>query len=109
MRHADKGWLKFIRTLPCIICRNEIETQACHIKMADSRFGKGIASSSQRESDYFVLPMCGKHHAEQHGMPEREFYAQHGIDACALALSMYVRGRDYLAVIEVMRRILGWK
>ncbi len=108
MRHADPDWLALIRTLPCIICRNDCETEACHIKMADSRFGKGIASQSKREDDWFVLPMCGRHHREQHAMPERQFYEKYGIDAPALALSMYVRGRDYLAVMEVMRKILGW-
>ena len=110
MRHADPDWLALVRTLPCVVCRNEIETEACHIKMADARFGKGIASLSKRENDWFVLPMCGRCHREQHSGPERTFYEKHQIDAPALAVSMYLRRSEgYLGVLEIMRRILGWQ
>ena len=108
-RHKDEAWLKLIREMPCCICRNEIETEACHIKMADARFGKRIAGH-RREDDHFVLPMCSRCHRQQHSGPERAFYEKHQIDAPALAVSMYLRrGEGYLGVLEIMRRILGWQ
>jgi hypothetical protein len=40
----------------------------------------------EKSSDKWALPLCGKHHREQHSMNEREFWASYGIDPFALAM-----------------------
>ena len=89
MRRKDDKHLAFLRTLNCIICGDNTSTEACHIKMADARVAKRIASSSLREDDRFCLPMCGAHHREQHSMGERKFWQGYGIDAVLMALAIY--------------------
>ena len=45
-RQHDEKHLAFIRTLPCVVCGNDIETEAAHIRMMDPTVAKpmtGIA------------------------------------------------------------------
>ena len=51
----NEDYLKFIRTLPCIICLQPAEP--CHVRKL--HFGAGI---SKRPHDYVAIPGCRKHH-----------------------------------------------
>jgi hypothetical protein len=93
MRKPDH--LAFIRTLPCLICGNDIETEACHIKMADARILKPLAGSQKRAPDWFTVPMCSKHHREQHKGSERQFWLMEGIDVILMALALYAESGNY--------------
>jgi hypothetical protein len=89
-RQKIEAHLGFIRTLPCICCGNDIETQAAHIRFSDAGMVKVNAGVGSKATDYWVLPLCGKHHDEQHRTgDERKFWARVGIDALKYALRLW--------------------
>jgi len=79
--HDDK-FLAFLRTKPCCVCGKEGETQACHIRI-------GFRALQKKPDDQRALPMCAKHHTEQHGMNEERFYESHGIEPFWVAHRLY--------------------
>ena len=70
--------------------------------MADARIGKPIASMSGRAPDYFTVPMCSKHHREQHEGSERMFWDRLGIDPILTSLALYAVSGDYQEGIRVI-------
>lgn len=94
MRRRDEKHLDFIRSLPCVICRNNIETEACHIRFSDARIGKLNPGVGARPHDFFTVPLCGKHHREQHQGSEPKFWQSHNIDPILLALMLYAISGD---------------
>lgn len=75
-RIAEKSapqFLQWLRGRECVMAFNcEGKIEAAHIDYAG---GKGVAT---KVSDRFALPMCHRHHAEQHRLGWRSFEAQHG-------------------------------
>ena len=107
-RRHDNAHLDFIRSLPCIRCGNDIETEACHIRMADARIAKPITGIGIRPDDRFVLPMCGKHHREQHAAGnERQFWqVTSGLDPIIYALALHSVTGDFRAGTEIIQAAL---
>lgn len=101
-RIRNEKHLKFCRTLPCIICKNDICTEACHIRMSDPSIGKELTGIGQKPHDFFVLPMCGKCHREQHNGSEHRFWAQRGIDPVKIALALFSVSGDYESGIQII-------
>ena len=73
----DPKYRRFIRDLPCCICYKNFHKDPLNLARAILFFrnklskcchtgttGKG---TSQKCSDYETVPMCDKHHQEQHG------------------------------------------
>lgn len=87
-RQRDNKHLDFIRSLPCCICGDDTTTEAAHIRVASLANGKNATGMSEKSSDKWALPLCGKHHREQHTMAELKFWAKYNIDPFALALTM---------------------
>lgn len=87
-RERDEGHLNFIRSLPCCICRDDTSTEAAHIRTGSLAHGKNSTGMQEKSSDKWALPLCGKHHREQHAMNEMAFWKQHGIDPFMLALTL---------------------
>ena len=82
--------LGFLRTLPCLCCGNNIETEAAHIRFSDARIVKNNAGVGAKADDFFCVPLCGKHHDEQHKMgDERKFWRRYGIDPILYALRLW--------------------
>jgi hypothetical protein len=94
MRRIDKNHCDFIRILPCCICKNNIETECAHIRFSDARIGKLNPGVGQKPSDFFTVPLCGKHHREQHQGSEPKFWQSHNIDPILLALMLYAISED---------------
>ncbi len=105
-RHED-----FIRTLPCLPCLmlgefNSVETEWCHIKMADGRIAKPLGGNQKRVEDWFTLPMCSKHHQRQHKGNERQFWqVEVGVDAILVALTLWARSGDYQAGLATLKAV----
>ena len=57
--------------------------------MSDARISKVNPGVGQKPHDFFTLPLCGKHHREQHTGNELAFWKRYGIDPILLALSIY--------------------
>lgn len=75
--------LRFIRGLPCCVCLNNIETQAAHVRFSiDGKMNPGI---QQKPDDKWTVPLCGRHHTDQHKMEEQAFWLTVGIDPIKLA------------------------
>jgi hypothetical protein len=88
-RQRSEKYRKWIASLPCCICLNNIETQACHIRYADARIGKPITGVGTKPDDFgWIVPMCGMHHAMQHKMGnERKFWGRS--DPLLLSLALF--------------------
>ncbi len=82
--------LAFVRQLPCLVCQNDIETEAAHIRHGDPRIGKPMTGIAQKPDDFFVVPLCGEHHRSQHKFgDEQKWWGIMKRDAIAVALSIY--------------------
>lgn len=55
----DKTHLRFVATLPCLVCRRE-PCDAHHVKLAQPRM------LGRKVSDEFTVPLCRDHHRELH-------------------------------------------
>lgn len=88
-RQKDAGHLKFIRELPCCICGDPTSTEAAHIRYTEPKVAKENPGMQQKPSDAFTVPLCGKHHREQHTGNERAWWNGREIDPHYLALALY--------------------
>lgn len=88
-RIKNDDYLDFIRSLPCCICHNDIETEACHIRFADESVGKRYVGKGEKPDDAWAVPMCGKHHRQQHVGDELEFWIYHNIGPLMLSLALW--------------------
>jgi Protein of unknown function (DUF968) len=95
-RARSETHLAFIRTLPCIVCGNNIETEAAHIRMADRSVAKPMTGIATKCDDRFTVPLCGSCHRAQHACGnENRWWADHGMDPIKLALALYSVSGDY--------------
>lgn len=95
-RVKNDAHLAFIRTLPCVCCLNNIETQAAHIRFSDARVCKDNAGIGAKPSDCWTVPLCGTHHTQQHNVgDERAFWESYGIDPINLAMALYCNSGNY--------------
>lgn len=111
-RQHDEAHLDFIRSLPCCICLNPIETQAAHLRFSDARVAKPNAGVGQKPHDRWTVPLCGREHTEQHEAgDERSWWASKGIDPIFLALALYSVSGDYergtIIVANATRKFLA--
>jgi hypothetical protein len=88
-RQFDDKHLDFIRALPCVVCLDNVSVEAAHVRMSDRRAAKINAGVGQKPHDRWALPLCGKHHREQHGMNEGKFWDCVLIDPIFVALALY--------------------
>lgn len=71
------GHLRFIRSLPCIVCAlcgllNSRNIQACH--------APGSRGMGQKRSDLDTIPMCRTHHDYQHSIGWPVFIRKYQLD-----------------------------
>lgn len=89
-RVRDEKHLRFIRSLPCCICGDNTTTEAAHLRTSNILLGKDDHGWG-RPNDKWCLPLCGKHHREQHEGNELVFWTSYGIDPFMLALTLKPR------------------
>lgn len=100
-RQRDEAHLDFIRGLRCCICQHP-GVDACHIRFSDASVAKFNAGVGAKPDDLWTVPMCRKHHDEQHSMNEREFYLRYGIDPLRLALALHRVSGDHDAGEQIV-------
>lgn len=88
-REKNERHLKFIRSLPCAVCGNNIETEAAHLRAGNLAYGKRNTGIGEKPSDKWVIPLCGIHHRKQHGISEQAFWVAQGINPWDLAQKLY--------------------
>lgn len=93
-RQEMRDHLKFIRSLPCLICGTRRNVQAAHIRSASPAYGKRSTGAGEKPDDKFTLPLCAHHHQSQHCLSEMYFWKSHHIDPFAVALALYGASGD---------------
>lgn len=88
-RIEKKNHLAFIRKLPCIVCLTRRCVEAAHVRLGGPLYGKRQAGLSEKPDDQWSLPLCMKHHDEQHSMNEAAFWNALAIDPLQLALALF--------------------
>lgn len=96
-RVKNEKHLAFIRTLPCLVCGDNIHTEAAHIRMSAVDRGKRYTGKGEKPSDCWVVPLCSKHHREQHEGSEKKFWEERKIDAVSAAAFLYASSEDFEA------------
>lgn len=86
--HREKH-LAFVRGLPCVICGNPVETEAAHVRMPCRKAAKRSVGKGEKPDDIYTVPLCGRHHREQHEIGEREFWNLAGIDPVFTSLALW--------------------
>lgn len=105
MRNRNEAHLHFIRQLPCCICLDNTATEACHIRFADARIAKPITGIGIKPDDKYVVPMCGRHHREQHAGDERAFWHDHGLDPVLLSLELFSISGNVEQAESIIRKV----
>lgn len=101
-RERSDRHLDFIRSLPCAVCGNDVQTEAAHIRMGSLRHGKRHTGMQEKPADRWTVPLCGKHHREQHMMAEDVFWQTHHIDPLLLALLLFTNSGDDLTCRQII-------
>lgn len=104
-RQHNEKHLAFIRSLPCVCCHNDIETQAAHIRFSDAAAGKTNAGVGAKPDDKWTLPLCGPCHTAQHDMgDEREFWNLAGLDPLKLAEQLFAVSGNHERGCEIVMK-----
>lgn len=101
-RVEDGRHLEFIRSLPCVCCGNDIETQAAHLRSVKREYGKDWTGGARKPSDMWTLPVCGRCHSEQHEGNEEAFWRERGINPFVLALSLFAASGNHELAQDVI-------
>lgn len=83
-REREPGFLAYLRRQPCEAahlggCEGPI--QACHVRFADAARRIVNPGLQRKNHDRHATPACAAHHALQHSMNERAYWALLGKDA----------------------------
>jgi hypothetical protein len=87
-RQTDERHLNYIRSLPCCICGDDTTTEAAHIRTVSLEHGKRYTGKQEKPSDKWTLPLCNRHHREQHTMNELSFWQKYNIDPFIMAIAL---------------------
>ncbi len=92
----NPGYLRFIRSLPCIVC-GTFPCEAAHVRMNNPETGK-FQALGQKPPDSCTVPLCARHHREsagaQHVVGERQFWQRMRIDPDRLAAALWMAQDD---------------
>jgi hypothetical protein len=94
-RIKDPDHLAFVRQLPCLVCGDDVSVEAAHVRYADLHAGKPFTGGQIKPDDKYAVPLCGKHHRDQHRCDERGWWAFLCIDPVKVALALYVNHGDH--------------
>jgi len=89
----DDAHRNFISNLPCAICGDDTTVECAHVRFGDIRVAKSQALG-KKPSDAFTMPLCGRHHREQHGGNERMFWKARRYDPILVSLALYAVSGD---------------
>jgi hypothetical protein len=102
-RIENRNHLAFIRKLPCVVCLTRRNVEAAHVRMGSPLYGKRPAGMGEKPDDKFSLPLCARHHDEQHAMNEAAFWMALAIDPLQLALSLFDSTGDEERAEQIIR------
>jgi hypothetical protein len=101
---------KWVGGLRCLLCGDNTSVEVCHIRYGDLRAGKRAIGIGERSGDW-AIPLCGRHHREQHTCGERNWWAEKGVDpvkACAgLRLGFLTNDQEMIELVFKTHLIEG--
>ena len=104
-RVHDKHHLDFVRELPCVVCGNNIETQAAHIRLSDASVDKFNPGVGAKPDDKWTVPLCGSCHGKQYDMGDEEmFWKLVGINPLLVARLLYAVSGDHEEGCKIVER-----
>jgi hypothetical protein len=77
-RSEDRA--RFIKTLPCSVCQS--------MRWVDPAHAPGQRGMSQKRTDMDLLPLCRRHHDEQHAGGWPAFILKHQLDIPAILATL---------------------
>jgi len=84
----DEAYLAWIRQQRCAICNTDQNVEAAHLRVGSIGDGKPITGMQMKSSDRWALPLCRRHHVEQHAAgDELKWWLSWGIDPFLLSIS----------------------
>ena len=93
-RERDNAYLAHVRRQPCIVgpilggCEGRIDP--AHLRFGEPKVGRLNPGMGRKSDDKWTLPLCRKHHDEQHAAGnERKWWAGTGLDPNAECESRY--------------------
>jgi hypothetical protein len=93
-REHDEKHLRFIASLPCLLCPAR-DVQAAHVRYADLSVGKPFTGGQTKPDDKFTVPLCCEHNRLQHAWgSERDWWKLAEIDPIKIALALYAVSGD---------------
>jgi hypothetical protein len=93
-REHNEKHLRFIRGLPCVVCRNDIQTEAAHVRFSCADVGKINPGVGAKPHDKWTVPLCGEHHRMQHAWNEPAFWRAAGKDPIRIAQDLWAHSGD---------------
>lgn len=102
-REQNGAHLKFIRSLPCLLCETHQNVQAAHIRMPSPAHGKRGTGIGRKPDDRWTIPLCGPHHEMQHQTGEESFWRFHNIDVCNVAALLWSCTGDETMALPIIR------
>lgn len=94
-RQRNEAHLRFIRSLPCVVCGDNTAIEAAHVRMPAPYLGKRQTGKGEKPDDIWTLPLCSKCHRDQHKHGELLFWGRSRIAALPVALALWAATGDY--------------
>lgn len=98
-RLRDERYLAFLRKQPCCVCKAPAPSDAAHIRMASTVYGKRATGMAEKPDDRWAVPLCRPLagfefgcHKIQHSMNEAEFWRSRGVNPFEIANCLYAEG-----------------
>jgi hypothetical protein len=99
--------LKFIRSLPCLICGDDTGSDACHVRYSDSFFQKLNPGIGRKPGDEWTVPMCRTHHTAQHEGSETGFWKIMRLNPLTIAKQLFAATGDHAKGCHIVGKANG--
>ena len=103
-REHNEKHLKFIRQLPCVVCQNNIQTEAAHVRFSCLEVGKRKVGIGEKPDDKWTVPLCVDHHRMQHAWGEKNFWEVTGKNPIEIAQQLWKHSGNHEAGLRIAQR-----
>ena len=102
-REHNAQHLKDMHALACLICGDDSGCDPAHIRFTAGP-DKQNPGAGQKPHDYHVVPLCRRHHEQQHTKGgEREWWRKQGINPLPIAEKLWNARGDFQEMWAIMR------
>ncbi len=102
-RQHNVKHLDFVRGLPCVVCMDNISTEAAHIRFPHPQSAKRPTGMGEKPHDRWTVPLCQSCHASQHKVGERAFWTRAQTDPIFVSLALWGVTGDHEAGLQIIQ------